>query len=382
MAGDPRTVLIANPGADLYGSDRMVVESVKALVGAGYRVFVTVPGPGPLISLLTEAGATVVEQSTPIIRKSLLSLKGLLQLVRETVGDWGPSWRLLKHTGAATVVVNTITPPLWFPLARLARRRVFCHLHEAEGQVSAPVRWAIYGPLQFCTGIIANSAYTKLVLAQSSVGLTARTSIVHNTVVGPPQVQSPRDDLDGAVRLLYIGRLSKRKGIQVAVASMDVLRGRGITTHLDVVGAVFSGNEGYERDLRDLIDRLNLTDQVSFHGFQTEVWPFFADCDIAVVPATEDESFGNTAVEASLAARPVVVSEIAGLKEATSESLAAILVAPGEATELADAVQRIIEDWPTWRAAAINDASAVVDAFSAERYAQAYIEACSLPRPI
>ena len=50
MAGDPRIVLIANPGADLYGSDRTTVESVKALVTAGYRVFVTVPGPGPLSS--------------------------------------------------------------------------------------------------------------------------------------------------------------------------------------------------------------------------------------------------------------------------------------------------------------------------------------------
>ena len=38
MAGDPRTVLIANPGADLYGSDRMTIESVKALVSGGYRV--------------------------------------------------------------------------------------------------------------------------------------------------------------------------------------------------------------------------------------------------------------------------------------------------------------------------------------------------------
>ena len=89
MAGDPRIVLIANPGADLYGSDRMTVESVKALVTAGYRVFVTVPGPGPLIGLLTEAGATVLEQPTPIIRKSLLSPAGLVQLAKETAVGLG-----------------------------------------------------------------------------------------------------------------------------------------------------------------------------------------------------------------------------------------------------------------------------------------------------
>jgi len=379
MAGDPRTVLIANPGSDLYGSDRMTVESVKALLSAGYRVFVTVPGPGPLIELLTEAGATVLEQPTPIIRKSLLTPGGLLQLLTEAVTAWVPSWRLLKRTNAGTVLVNTITPPLWFPLARFAGRKVFCHLHEAESTVAEPVRYVMYLPLQFCTGVIANSAYTKRVLGDSSVALVARTSVVHNTVTGPPQVQPPRADLAGEVRLLYVGRLSQRKGVQVAVAGMDLLRSRGISTHLDVVGAVFPGNEAYERELRALVDRLNLTGQVTFHGFQSRVWPFLADCDIAVVPATEDESFGNTAAEASLAARPVVVSSIGGLKEATSESLAAVLVTPGDAAELAAAIERIAADWPHYCRFARDDADRVAARFSAEVYGRALIDAIGLP---
>lgn len=108
-----RTVLIVNPGAELYGADRMAIETVTALVGAGYRVVVTVPGPGPLIRHLTDAGATVVEQATPVIRRSLLSLRGFVQLAREVIACWGPMRRLLRQTGAATVVVNTVTPPLW-----------------------------------------------------------------------------------------------------------------------------------------------------------------------------------------------------------------------------------------------------------------------------
>ena len=79
---DPRTVLVANPGADLYGSDRMALEDVRALVRAGRRVFVTVPGPGPLVDLLTGAGASVLVQPTPIVRKSLASPRGLLRLAR------------------------------------------------------------------------------------------------------------------------------------------------------------------------------------------------------------------------------------------------------------------------------------------------------------
>lgn len=380
MAGDPRTVLIANPGADLYGSDRMTVESVKALVGAGYTVFVTVPGPGPLIELLTAAGATVLEQPTPIIRKSLLSAKGLVQLLRETVESWGPSWRLLQHTNAGTVVVNTITPPLWFPLARLAGRRVACHLHEAESTVSPAVRWAMYLPLQVCNRVIANSAYTKQVLADSSIGLVNRTRVVHNTVPGPAEVVEPQAAIDGAPRLLYVGRLSQRKGPQVVVAAMESLRQRGIDSRLDVVGAVFPGNEPYEQGLRAQVHELGLDDRVEFHGFQSDVWPFLAACDIAVVPSTEDESFGNTAAEAALAARPVVVSAIAGLKEATSASEAALLVTPGDPVEVADAIATIVDQWPEFTERARGDADRVARKFSSLAYADGLIDALGLPR--
>lgn len=380
MAGDPRTVLIANPGADLYGSDRMAVESVKALAGAGYRVFVTVPGPGPLIDLLTDAGATVLEQPTPIIRKSLLSARGLVQLVRETLTALVPSWRLLKHTNAGTVVVNTITPPLWFPLARLARLVTVCHLHEAESQVAAAVRWAMYLPLQFCHRVVANSAYTKQVLAESSRGLVGRTVVVHNTVPGPQSVVEPRPDMEGEIRLLYVGRLSHRKGPQVLVTAMELLRRRGLATRLDVVGAVFPGNEAYEDELRALVDRLDLTQSVRFHGFQRSVWPYLADCDIAVVPAVEDESFGNTAVEASLAGRPVIVSEIAGLREATSASEAAVLVTPGDSNELAEAIERIAQDWSRYAGLAKADADRTAHAFSPAVYGSGLVAALGLPR--
>ena len=64
---------------------------------------------------LTDAGATVVEQATPVIRRSLLSLRGFVQLAREVIACWGPMRRLLRQTGAATVVVNgQLTSPEQF----------------------------------------------------------------------------------------------------------------------------------------------------------------------------------------------------------------------------------------------------------------------------
>ncbi|MFT3970697.1 MAG: glycosyltransferase family 4 protein [Micropruina sp.] len=378
MAGDPRTVLIANPGADLYGSDRMTVESVRALVGAGYRVFVTVPGPGPLIALLTEAGATVLEQPTPIIRKSLLSPSGLVRLARETLQSWGPSWGLLKHTNAGTVVVNTITPPLWFPLARLAGRQVVCHVHEAEGTANPVLRAALYMPLAFCHRIVINSRFALGVLAESAPWLAGRTTIAYNAVEGPPDVVPPRETLEGDVRLMYMGRLSHRKGPHVLIDAVDTLKRSGRRVRLQLLGAVFPGNEVYEQGLRDRVTELGLREEVEFLGFRPSIWSTVADNDIVLISSVVNEPFGNTAVEASLAARPLVVSDIAGLKEASHAATSAIRVPAGDADAFADAVHTIVDDWPSWRSAALGDAVTVAETFSAKQYGRAFIKGCGL----
>ena len=115
-----------------------------------------------------------------------------------------------------------------------------------------------------------------------------------------------------------------------------------------------------------------------FLGFRPSIWPTVADSDIVLISSVVDEPFGNTAVEASLGARPLVVSDIAGLKEASQAALSAIRVPAGDAEALADAVERIIDDWPQWRSAAIGDATAVAHTFSAAQYSRAFIDACGL----
>ncbi|MEA5116804.1 MAG: glycosyltransferase [Propionicimonas sp.] len=378
MPADPRTVLICNPGADLYGSDRMVVESVRALVEGDFTVFVTVPGPGPLIDLLTGAGATVLEQPTPIIRRSLLSPGGLLQLARETLSAWGPSWQLLKYTNAGTVLVNTITPPLWPLLGKLARRRVVCHVHEAESTVSPLLRRALYLPLSFADRIVINSQFTRHVLGESASWLTDRARVVYNTVSGPSQVVLARADLTAPIRLLYVGRLSQRKGPQVAVEAVRQLRERGRDVQLDLLGAVFPGNEAYEEGLREQVAEAGLADAVRFLGFRPAIWDTVAEADIVVIPALVDESFGNTAVEASLAGRPLIVSEIAGLKEASEAATSRIFVPPADATAIADAVEAIADDWTSYAEKASTDAVLLADRFSFRQYADGLIDAMGL----
>jgi glycosyltransferase involved in cell wall biosynthesis len=156
--------------------------------------------------------------------------------------------------------------------------------------------------------------------------------------------------------------------VDVAVNALRQIRQRGIDASLDIVGAVFPGYEWYETELRELVDGLGLTDAVTFHGFIPDVWPNMARADIVLVPSRLDEPFGNTAVEALLAGRPVIVSDTSGLREAAGSYPSAQLVPPGDPAALAEAVERVVDNWASYQEHAQADAATAFTRHSPDAY--------------
>jgi glycosyltransferase involved in cell wall biosynthesis len=366
---------VINPGSDLYGSDRMVLETVRALVGDGYRVVVAVPTDGPLVAEIAARGGETSICPMAVIRKGLLSPSGLLRLSAEAIASLAPSVALIRQVDPSVIYVNTLTPPLWLLLAKLMRRPSICHVHEGESGVSRTLLRAINTPLLLADRLIVNSEFSRRVLVETLPRLARRSMVVYNAVAGPKRVTPPREHLDGSLRLLFVGRLSPRKGPDVAVRALSILRNAGVDAVLDVVGGVFAGYEWFERDLRTLISELGVSDFVHLHGFHADTWPFAADADIVLVPSTVDEPFGNTAVESLLAARPVVVSAIGGLPEATEGFGAAVRVPPADAGAVASSVLHIVDQWDMFRSCAIADAVAAARRFSSDNYEESVLDA-------
>lgn len=338
-------ILMVHPSPDLYGSDRVFLESVSAFTDAGWRVVVTLPESGPLVPALVERGAEVELVLTPVLRKSYLSPVGLLRLAGATLRSLPASVRLLRRTRPALVLVNTVTVPVWIVLARMLRRPAVCHVHEAEGSASPAVRKLLYLPLLAATGLVVNSGFSLDVLAGTWPRLRRRAVVVYNGVVGPAAPAPPRPRLDGPVRLLFLGRLSARKGPQVAIEAVSELVAEGLDVQLGLLGAPFPGYEWFEDQLRRQVDDAGLRDRVEFLGFRPDIWPHVDAADIVLVPSTVDEPFGNTAVEAMLARRPLVVSATSGLREAAAGYRTATQVPPDDASALAGAVRSMVVDW-------------------------------------
>jgi len=348
-------VLIAHPGAELYGSDLVMLETVSALVSAGMRVTVALPSTGPLAAELTRRGAGTTVCPTPVLRKSILRPAGALRFLADTVRGVVRGLRLLRRVRPDVVYVNTVTLPLWVLLGRLARVPVVAHVHEAERGGSWPVRRALAAPLLLCNSVISNSQHCIDVYCESYPSLRGRSRLVRNPISWPAKPDVARSRLEGALQVVYVGRLSERKGVDTAVRALAEYRSDGHDAELHLVGDIYPGYEWYLDRLLSLVRSEGLTEVVHFHGYQRDVWPFLAMSDIVLVPSILEEGFGNTAVEGILAARPVVVSDTSGLREASAGYASAVRVAPGASSDLAGALALMVREWPRFRLAAGTD---------------------------
>lgn len=349
-----RPHLLVHAGWELFGSDRMLLETARGLREAGERVVVALPARGPLVDALRAEGAEVLVPPMFALRKSALRPANWLRSARDAIRGTAASAVIVRRLRPQTLYVSTIVLPFWPLVGRLMGVPTVTHVHEAEASAPRAVNIALYAPHLAAHRLIVNSGFTRRTVRSAIPALAGRSVLIANGVASPDAVEAARDEI-GPLRIAFVGRISHRKGPDLVVEAVALLRDAGIEASVDLVGAVFEGNEGYDEALRRTAQERGVADRVRHHGFLADVWPVLQGADVVVVPSRQDESFGNAAVEGILAARPVVASDIPGLREAAGEFEAAELVTPDDAPALADALARVVADWPARRAAALAD---------------------------
>lgn len=361
-------MLVAHPGSELYGSDRVLLDSVIGLVRSGARVIVTLPDEGPLAAALRANGAEVIVAPAFVLRKRLMRPSGWGELLRTGWNGARSARSILRATRPDVLYVSTITLPLWPLIGRVRRSPVVLHVHEGEASAGRLTKSVLYAPALAAKRIIVNSSFSSTVMTSTYPRLASRAEVVLNAVPGPSEAAEPREDVSDGLRVLFVGRLSPRKGADLVVDAVRLLDARGIPTTLDIVGSTFEGYEPYEEALRTTIADAGLGDRVTLHGFQTDIWGFLERADVLVVPSRLDEPFGNTAVEGILAARPVIASDTSGLREATAGVDTAWRIAPDSAPAIADALVAIAERWSDVRERVESSRRAAADRHSPARY--------------
>jgi glycogen(starch) synthase len=147
---------------------------------------------------------------------------------------------------------------------------------------------------------------------------------------GAPESKRPGD-------LIFVGRLVSEKGIDVLLHALVLLRSRGLSSRLTVVG---SGPE--LAALQAMAERLGLKEQVTFAGAKggAELMHLLQEHKILVIPSRYDEPFGVVAVEGIACGCVVVGSNGGGLPEAIGPC--GVTFPNGDAETLAQVLEKLL----------------------------------------
>ncbi len=143
--------------------------------------------------------------------------------------------------------------------------------------------------------------------------------------------------------VLFVGALDRAhyfKGVDVLLHAMARLSDTGV--RLLIVG------EGNLRlAYQDLAIRLGIADRVLFCGrVSDEALPYhYALCDLLVLPSTTmGEAFGVVLLEAMACGKPVVASDLPGVRSVVRDGEDGLLARPGDAADLAEKIRALLDD--------------------------------------
>ena len=147
--------------------------------------------------------------------------------------------------------------------------------------------------------------------------------------------------------LLFVGRLERLKGVEVAIRALALLRDRNHDdVRLLILGEDSRDAEESEKDrLRAIATELGVRDRVEFLGSVAhhELPYFYSAADLCVMPSYS-ESFGLVGLEAQACGRPVVGSDVTGLRSVVRDEVSGYLVAGHDPATYADRIGRLLDD--------------------------------------
>jgi phosphatidylinositol alpha-mannosyltransferase len=378
-------VALVSPYSYTYpgGVGRHVEALAEELTALGHEVRQLAPyDPDDRLARVTHRGARPQARPLPENFVSLGRTLGFpmngavsnLAAFPETVGILS---RELRHGGYDVVHVHEPNAPYssWYATesSRVPVVGTF-HTYSTGGLVSRFTA-NVLGARRLYAKLSARIAVSEAAQWTAQRYYGGRYTIVPNGVdlaAARPDDSRPHDDL----RLLFIGRAEERKGLPVLLRAFEALRGVGVPARLTVAGPTA---EEVEPLLLDP-EGIELLGQVD----DSEKWALLGAADLLCAPSLGGESFGMVLTEAFASGTPVVASDIAGYRDVVSDGRHGVLVPPGDASALGEALLELASD-PARRAHMAAAARERAERFAWPNVARevegVYEEALAVPEP-
>lgn len=244
--------------------------------------------------------------------------------------------------------VSRIYPLVLFlvtPLAEVVETETWQLNDDLRASIAVD-RWQILHSDSVCVpswGVLA--AYeAKMGIRQADLPQLHRVQL---GIVPTTEAASPKST-DGHKRLLFVGRLERRKGVHVLLDALPQIMAK----HQDWECHLVGNDEVQDVNGRPLKDQFlsrhsgaPWLQRLHFHGTvdEQELHKFYQTCDLFVAPSLF-ESFGLIYPEAMQYSKPVIGCNVGGIPEVVEDGVDGILVPPSDADALASALDLLMSD--------------------------------------
>jgi glycosyltransferase involved in cell wall biosynthesis len=171
-----------------------------------------------------------------------------------------------------------------------------------------------------------------------------KLGIVHTSIVVPEAVttvdiRAQYGIAEDSVIGMFHGRLDPEKGLDTLLEAVAQIKERNF--RLVLVGR---GSEEYTAHLKQVVQEKGIAEKVVFAGFVHPVLPYVAGADFGILASTVQEGCPLSPQEYMSQGRPVVVTNNGGQREYVVQEQNGLLVPPGDAKALAEAMARLVDD--------------------------------------
>lgn len=332
--------------SNLTGAPRTVLSLVRHLDRQRFAPLVICPNDGSLVPALRKAGADVcvipwrVRFTRP---RSLPHWVALLDMLPSVIRFVVQTSRFLSRQQIDVVHVNSIVHVPGALAARLAHKPVVWMIQEIlpSGWMASMLAKVVHG---LADKIIVASGATGEVFPQDSA----------KVVVGYTGVDLGKFDirLNGTIRdelgigsepvVTTVTNLIPRKGVECFVRAAGQMHEAFPEARFLIVGDAPPHAAAYKRKLMQLSKALGLDEVLHFVGFREDIPQILADSDLFILTSVQDP-FPWVVLEAMAMGKPVVATDVGGLREAVVDDETGFLVPSGDATAIADAASLLLQ---------------------------------------
>lgn len=193
---------------------------------------------------------------------------------------------------------------------------------------------ALYRPaLKGARVVFFENAGNRDTLAATGVVPKGRDVVLHGAGVNLEDYPCQPYPQAGPVRFLFVGRVMHEKGVDELFAAAKRMKQQyGEQVEFHMVGS-------FEEAYKPAMDQLELAGVVKYHGYQSDMKPFYAMTSCVVLPSYH-EGMSNVLLEAAASGRPLITSDIPGCREAVENGVSGYLCPARDAGALYEAMRR------------------------------------------